>query len=141
MNIGIVGSRRRDSLADYEKTLAAYYKVCEDIAALERIVSGGCPKGGDRFAERIAATFFITPLIHYPDKGQLDQELFKNNPRAAFAKINYVRNALIARDSDILIAVVAPDRKGGTENTIKHFCEKLGKTEKELITEGKLILV
>ena len=31
----------------------------------------------------------------------------------------YARNTDIARDSDILIAVVNKDRKGGTEDTIK----------------------
>ncbi len=65
----------------------------------------------------------------------------EKNPRAAYAVINYARNKLIARDADVLIACVAEDRKGGTEDTIKHFCKKLGKSEKQLIAEGKLVLV
>jgi predicted Rossmann fold nucleotide-binding protein DprA/Smf involved in DNA uptake len=33
----------------------------------------------------------------------------------------YRRNKLIAEESDILIALVAKDRKGGTEHTIKEM--------------------
>ena len=54
----------------------------------------------------------------FPDKSKLDQELLKVNGRAAYAQINYARNTLIAQDSDVLIACVAADRKGGTEDTI-----------------------
>ena len=43
------------------------------------------------------------------------------SPYFSYAKANYERNTLIARDSDVLIAVVAPDRKGGTEDTIKKW--------------------
>jgi len=31
----------------------------------------------------------------------------------------YARNELIAKNSDVVVAFVSPDRKGGTENTIK----------------------
>jgi len=33
----------------------------------------------------------------------------------------FIRNDDIAKDSDVLIACVADDRKGGTEDTIKKF--------------------
>jgi len=79
--------------------------------------------------------------IHFPNEDDLDPVILRKNPRAAWAIINYARNKLIARDADILIAVVAADRKGGTEDTIKHFRKKFGKTEKQLIEEGILILV
>lgn len=112
--IGIVGSRRRDSEMDYLKLLKAFWNVVNDrvlvgkLGQVEiRLVSGGCPKGGDRFAEKIAKDNGFTITIHYPDWDQYQ--------RAA----GFVRNTKIAEDCDILIAVVADDRTGGTEDTIK----------------------
>jgi hypothetical protein len=52
--------------------------------------------------------------IHHAD--------WKRHGRAA----GFVRNALIAADADVLIAVVAADRTGGTEDTVRK-AEKLGK--------------
>lgn len=130
VKIGIVGSRRRDTEADLEIVKQALLKVYE---AGDTLVSGGCKKGGDRFAEILAERLGAPIILHLPDKSRLDQALLKKAPRAAYAKINYDRNTLIAADSDILIACVAPDRKGGTEDTVKKF--------KRLHPDKELILV
>jgi len=119
--IGIVGSRRRDTLDDLLKCGAIFSEMYEDG---DRIVSGGCPAGGDRFAEIIAEMVGATEengrlIIHRPVKPP------PGSPRYAYTKANYARNTLIANDADVLIGVVAEDRKGGTENTIKTF-EKRG---------------
>lgn len=76
-------------------------------------MSGGCPLGGDRFAECLARVRGITITIHYPD--------WKIGRHAGL-----LRNTLIAEDADILIALVASDRFGGTEDTIRK-AEALGK--------------
>ena len=70
-------------------------------------MSGGCPRGGDRFAEVIAKERGLSITIHYPN--------WKKHGRAA----GFIRNSIIADDCDVLIAVVAPDRTGGTEDTVK----------------------
>jgi hypothetical protein len=49
--IGIIGSRRRASDADFESLKAKFQEVYETG---DEIVSGGCSCGGDRFAEMIA---------------------------------------------------------------------------------------
>lgn len=121
--IGIVGSRRRDTEEDLLVVATTFWDIYEKG---DRLVSGGCKQGADRFAEILAIEHGLTITIHYPHKEDLDEELLKVNPRAAWAKINYARNTLIAEDCDILIACVAPDRKGGTEDTIKKAI-KLGK--------------
>jgi len=90
------------------------------VSALH-IVSGGCPEGGDRFAEELAKEYGIPYTIYPPRKYELDLELLKTRPRAAYAKINYARNTQIAEASVWLIACVAPDRRGGTEDTVKKF--------------------
>lgn len=126
--IGIIGTRRRNEEEDYLLLEAAFLLIHNEG---DTIVSGGCPKGGDAFAERLAKKYSIPIKIHYPDKSSLDGKLMKVNPRAAYAKINYARNTLIANDSDILIAVVSSDRKGGTEDTIKKFLKR--KTERYLL--------
>lgn len=111
MVIGIVGSRRRDTLEDYDKTLAAFFEVYNKG---DTIVSGGCPRGGDRFAELISKDEDIPIKIHRAD--------WSVGRHAGF-----LRNGLIAGDADVLIAVVAPDRTGGTEDTIRKFVRIGGK--------------
>ena len=107
--IGIVGSRRRNEQADFTACWNAFLTIYEDG---DRIVSGGCPSGGDRFAEIIAAKFGLTVengglIIH--------EALWKQYGKQA----GFIRNTDIARDADVLIAVVAADRRGGTEDTIR----------------------
>jgi hypothetical protein len=116
--IGIVGSRRRALLVDYDATVAAFKHIYE---AGDTIVSGGCPVGGDHFAEMIANRFDVPITIHKPNWDKYGRSAGFN------------RNGLIARDADVLIAVVAEDRKGGTEDTIRKF--------KKLHPQGEVILV
>ena len=108
--IGIIGSRR-STTEDYVKCRKAFFEIYEEG---DTIVSGGCPKGGDKFAEWLARAVGCTITIHHANWE-------KYGKRAGF-----VRNDYIARDCDILIAVVASDRMGGAENTIS-TATKLGK--------------
>lgn len=116
--IGIVGSRRRDNPEAYNKVEELFLDIYEDG---DWIISGGCAKGGDRFAQVIAKKFGVPILIFYPK-----WEKYK-------AGAGFVRNRAIADHSDILIACVAKDRKGGTENTISNF-HKFNKTDVRLIS-------
>lgn len=109
--IGIIGCRARNGIEDYQKCLKAFLKIYKED---DEIVSGGCPKGGDRFAEIIAKDHGIPIKIFYPNWN-------KYGKRAGF-----VRNADIARTADIVIAVVSLERKGGTEDTINR-AESLSK--------------
>ena len=104
--IGIVGSRRRNLLQDYRKTWFQFKNIYEPE---DVIVSGGCPLGGDQFAERIAKHHKVRIIIFRAD--------WQNDgPKAGF-----IRNTDIAKISDVLVACVAPDRTGGTEDTIRKF--------------------
>lgn len=115
--IGIVGSRRRDAETDFNEVWATFAAIYEDG---DQIVSGGCPKGGDRFAEVIAKDQGIPITIFYPR--------WKRQGHAA----GFIRNTHIAEAADMLIACVAPDRTGGTEDTIQKFV-KLGKPDPLLV--------
>ena len=115
--IGIVGTRRRDSHHDYLKTLCKFKQIYKPG---DRIVSGGCPEGGDRFAEKIAKDMQIPILIHYAAWNRLGKGA------------GFLRNTDIAEDADVLIAVVAPDRTGGTEDTIRKFLR---------LKRGRVVLV
>jgi len=111
MKLGIVGSRRRNSPED--KRL-----IRERILELrpEMIISGGCPKGADKFAEELAKELGIAIAIFYPKQ---ETKLLQNY----YGRVEafYKRNEQIAMHSEALLALVASDRKGGTENTIKYF--------------------
>lgn len=137
--IGIIGSRRRNEVEDYVAVARAYFRI---VKPGDVVVSGGCPLGADRFAEVLADCVKRVRLkIFYPDKSKLDKHLLKINPRAAYAKINYARNTLVAEASvDYLIACVAHDRTGGTEDTIKKWKKTKSHLTKEEM-ERSLFLV
>ena len=105
LHVGIIGSRKRNERSDFDATFKAF-KMLNNV---EYIVSGGCPKGGDRFAEIIAKTT-NTRIKIFPANWE------KYGKRAGF-----LRNDDIARMSDVLIACVSDDRTGGTEDTIRKF--------------------
>lgn len=124
--IGIIGTRRRDTEDDIVVTTNAFLRVHK---AGDTIVSGGCPQGGDRFAERTARAFAIPIKIH-------PAEWTKYGRSAGFK-----RNQYIADDATVLIACVAPTRMGGTEDTIRKYLRKLALSETQAIQQGLLILV
>jgi len=121
--IGIIGTRRRDVEPDYNLVKDKFFQLYEpgDI-----IVSGGCKQGGDRFAEIIAQRYNIPIVIYHPEP------VAAGSPRWKYTQANYARNTLIAQYSAIIIACVAEDRKGGTEDTIKKF-KKLNSNSEELV--------
>ncbi len=108
--IGICGSRRRNSIQDFKL-------VCREFLAIyepgDIIISGGCPDGADHFVEWLAEEKKI-PICVFPPNWS------KYGKYAGFH-----RNGYIADQSDVLIACVSLDRKGGTEDTIKKFLNKL----------------
>ena len=115
--IGIVGTRRRNDDKDFQEVWNVFRMLYKKG---DKICSGGCKSGGDRFAEIIASRLRFTEddgnlIIHRP------KPIPKNSPKYMYAKVNYERNTLVANDSDVLIACVSPDRTGGTEDTIKKF--------------------
>nr|MBC8360928.1 hypothetical protein [Candidatus Desulfatibia profunda] len=112
MKIGIIGSRKRTDKQ-------AVYDLVKMFSQNDIVVSGGCV-GPDTWAEEAARSAELDVLIFLPALPH------KGSPRHEFTKAFYARNRLIAENSDILYAFVSPDRKGGTEHTIKH-AEKLGK--------------
>lgn len=134
-NIGIIGTRHRDTIADERLVKVSFAKLVVSLDLPNRsikIISGGCSHGADRFAEIIAKEgWSIT--IHYPRKMDMDPDLKLNNPRYAFAQINYARNTLVAQDSLYLIACVDADRKGGTEDTITKWTKLNPKNPERLI--------
>jgi len=116
--ISIIGTRGRNSLRDQRNVLNVFNNTYEPG---DWICSGGCPKGGDRFAEALAKDKGIPILICYPN--------WKKYGKSA----GFVRNTDVATFSDKLIAIVAGDRKGGTEDTLEKF--------KKLHPEGMFYLV
>jgi hypothetical protein len=118
MNIGIIGARKRNQQSDFKAIRNKFLELYNDG---DEIVSGGCPRGGDRFAEIISDEFSVPIKIH-PAKWD------KHGKAAGF-----IRNTYIARDSDVLIACVSEDRKGGTEDTIKKFLKNKNKSNLFLV--------
>ncbi len=104
--IGIIGSRRRNSNYDFIKVEGYFLTIHEKG---NTIVSGGCLKGGDRFAEMLS------------NKHSVPIKIFKAHWKKFGRAAGFIRNTDIAKFSTELIACVAKDRKGGTEDTIKKF--------------------
>lgn len=123
LKIGIVGSRRRNTLED-KKLLGFFLRTIlqENEGKEISFVSGGCKKGADHFAVSLAKFFSVKLVEHLPDKTLLPE----NPQRWDFTRINHARNTLIAEGCDFLVALPADDRTGGTEDTIKK-AKSLGK--------------
>lgn len=123
VNIGIIGSRSRNSEADFKilvDFLEDYLSILEKGGHTFSFVSGGCPKGGDHFAEIIAKELNIPIQIFYPDVKDAKS-------KGEYAKACYARNLLIAKHSNELIALPNPEKKSGTLHTITNFTKMHGK--------------
>jgi hypothetical protein len=75
------------------------------------VISGGAG-GPDRWAEDAARVRGLEVIVHHPD---LDDVY----ARWELAQRYQTRNQRIVDDSDRLLAFPAPDRTGGTEDTIR----------------------
>ena len=109
MNVGIVGSRRW-------KSRSAVESLVNTLSADTTVVSGGA-KGVDSWAAEYARKRGLKVIEFLPDYPSF------GSPRWEYTQAYYVRNRQIAEHSEVVYAFVAPDRKGGTENTIKHAKE------------------
>jgi len=118
IHIGIVGSRRRASLADRKMVLRLVEWLKDRYSGRSRlvIVSGGCPTGADEFAMFAAELFGVETDI-YP----IDDTGVKN--KWDFTQKAFARNRMVAEKSDSLFCFVHSSRTGGTENTIQHALE------------------
>lgn len=117
--IGIIGTRKRDT-PSIQRLIEDVFWVLYNEGDL--ICSGGCKKGGDKFAEAIAKANGIPILLYYP-----------NYKKYHYAVAPKERNTSIAYVSDILIAcVMHPEhgidevlnrKNGGTEDTLRKFVD------------------
>lgn len=101
--IGVAGSRRRDSQEDYNLLVQTLECI---LLPNDELVSGGCTQGADRFAELFAREHGIRITVLNAD--------WNKYGKAA----GPIRNKWIAEMVDVLIALPASDRTGGTESTI-----------------------
>jgi len=114
--IGIVGTRGRDDQFSYKLVEQKFLSIYEEG---DFICSGGCSKGGDRFAEMIAKDHGIPIIIFYAN--------WKKFGKGA----GFVRNSDIAKNSDLIIACVMRHQEGvekvlkrktgGTEDTLRKY--------------------
>lgn len=104
MRIAVVGSRSRTdrhTVEDYVRSLDA-----DDV-----IVSGGC-KGPDLWAEEAAKANGLAVDVHLPNLAGVRN-------RGEASRRYYERNQKVVDAADLVVALVAADRKGGTEDTIR----------------------
>ena len=119
--IGIIGTRKKNGTSTYRAILDQFLEIYEEG---DWIVSGGCRKGGDRFADKIAKDEGIPILTIYPN--------YKRYGRGA----TLVRNGPVAEISDVIIAsVMNPEdgidevlkrKSGGTEDTLRKYTKRDG---------------
>jgi predicted Rossmann fold nucleotide-binding protein DprA/Smf involved in DNA uptake len=104
MRVGVVGSRRRTDRETIETTVAG-------LPSGTVVITGGA-QGPDRWAEHAALTRGLDVVVQRPDLDGV-------HSRWQAAERFYARNQRIVDDADLVIAFVAPDRTGGTEDTIR----------------------
>jgi hypothetical protein len=104
MKVAIVGSRRR---ADRDAV-----EACVAELPIGTIVVSGGAKGPDSWAEAAARARGLPVIVHRPLLAGVTW-------RFDAAERYYGRNQRIVDGCDRVIAFAAPDRKGGTEDTIR----------------------
>ena len=104
MRVGIVGSRRRTDRETIEAAVAGL-----PVGAV--VVTGGAA-GPDGWAEHAARARGLEVVVYRPD-------LDRVRAQWEAAERYYARNQRFVDDADRIIAFPAPDRTGGTENTIR----------------------
>ena len=130
--IGIIGTRRRDDNSTLSVIGEQFLEIYEKG---DWICSGGCPQGGDRFAEKIAKDYGIPIIIFHPAWRDLNVPgaVIRRNKYGEYnANAGFDRNTPIAHTSNVIIASVASDRTGGTEDTITKYLAE-GKTDIYLV--------
>jgi predicted Rossmann fold nucleotide-binding protein DprA/Smf involved in DNA uptake len=116
LRIGIVGSRRRNTLRDRELVYECIKSAVRNNPNREIVVvSGACKQGADAFAAEACRVLGVR-IKEFPVIGE-----FKS--KWEFAKEAFARNRLIAEDSEMGFALCHDDRKGGTEDTVSHYQE------------------
>lgn len=103
--IAIVGSRSR---TDQQAVVAFVASLPTGVT----VVSGGC-HGVDTWAAEAARARGLDVMEHRPDATGV-------RSRGEAVRRYHERNARVVADADMVVAFVAVDRKGGTENTIRH---------------------
>jgi len=104
VRVGIVGSRRRTDRETIEGAVGCL--------SLGTTVITGTARGPDRWAEQAARERGLEVVVHMPDLSGV-------RARWQAAERFYARNQRIVDDSDLVIAFVAPDRTGGTKETVR----------------------
>jgi len=104
MRVAIVGSRRR---VDREAVVAVVNELAEGTV----VISGGCV-GPDQWAVAQARARGLPVEEFVPDTAGCRQ-------RFEFTRRYYERNQRVVDACDRVVAFVAPDRTGGTEDTIR----------------------
>lgn len=112
MKVAIVGSRRRRDRATIEIFVG-------QLPPGTIVVSGACEDSADVWAAAAARARGLEVVEFKPDLTGCRQ-------RFEYTKRFYARNQMVADACDRLVAFVADDRKGGTEDTIKR-ARKAGK--------------
>lgn len=104
MKIAVIGSRRR---LDRDSVVAFVNGLAPEVV----VISGAC-RGPDRWAVEAAKARGLATEEFEPD-------LVGCKQRHDFTKRYYERNQRVIDACDSVVAFVASDRKGGTEDTIK----------------------
>lgn len=137
LRVGIVGSRRRNSLKDRRIVFNLIDRLMKENPDREiTIVSGGCKKGADAFAKEAALKIWPDRL-KYKEHPVPEKEYAHKGEWVVAA---FGRNRDIAVDSDVVYALCSSDRTGGTENTVGH-CEDLKRRTFLVDDDGAEILI
>src|ERR1700739_2122332 len=104
MRVASVGSPRREDRARIE--------ACVRALPIGTVIVSGGATGPDSWAAAAACARGLEVVVHHPDLEGV-RSRFEATQRF------YARNQAIVDDCDELIAFPAPDRKGGTEDTIR----------------------
>jgi hypothetical protein len=114
--IGVVGSRRRNSLTDQKQVGCLIEQIQKENPDKDVVIVSGAKKGADAHAEFYANLFNLTKKI-FPVVGKFASKW-------EFRVAAFARNRDVAQQSTGgIFCWIHSSRTGGTENTIQHAME------------------
>ena len=132
--VAVGGSRRRGTDADREQVMFACAERLERPDGRPVVfVSGGCPQGADRHVELFVEAAGLTLVRFLPALAP------EGAPHWLRTGLLHARNTRVVMLGHELLAQVADDRTGGTEDAVKK-AHRLGRPVTLLRSNGACVL-
>lgn len=127
MKVAIIGSRKYENVRKIQNLVTS---LKQKFGTELTIISGGCGQGADKYARKYAIQFGIAYKEFNPAFTQ--KNLYSAMTESYYGKTYHVsqfhhRNGLVAKECDVMIALIPEDEKASGSMSAVKAAKKLNK--------------